>query len=89
MLGRTALTASRVAVRRSAASAQPAAAAKGQRRTFIDYLTNYPDRVSGSAAERSGAEGVGSGRGWGRPGERVGRCQDATHTTNGFAVKKN
>mmetsp|Transcript_29087 Transcript_29087/g.63159 ORF Transcript_29087/g.63159 Transcript_29087/m.63159 type:complete len:105 (+) Transcript_29087:43-357(+) len=44
MLGRTALTASRVAVRRSA-SAQPAAAAKGQRRTFIDYLTNYPDRV--------------------------------------------
>ena len=37
MLGRTALTATRVVAR-----SQP----KGQKRTFIDYLTNYPDRVS-------------------------------------------
>ena len=37
MLGRSAATAARVAAR-----SQP----KGQKRTFIDYLTNYPDRVS-------------------------------------------
>ena len=37
MLGRSAATAARVAAR-----SQP----KGQKRTFIDYLTNYPDRVT-------------------------------------------
>ena len=72
MLGRSAATAARVAAR-----SQP----KGQKRTFIDYLTNYPDRVSAIVSV---------------PSERrplvfsvsvvpsYWILRGATHTTNGF-----
>lgn len=72
MLGRSAATAARVAAR-----SQP----KGQKRTFIDYLTNYPDRVSSIASvppeRRPRSFSV-------SPPFRTGSYAESTYTTNGF-----